>query len=113
MADNYFKQLYDIDVSNKIKNKSGINYVSWAAAWAEVKKAFPDATYKVYEHLIKIVKKTETEEKLENIQERTEQRLSNLHKKLKDLEDEISQLTAEKEDIESKLRVFETALEKL
>ncbi|MBR0402972.1 hypothetical protein IJI55_00255 [Candidatus Saccharibacteria bacterium] len=58
-------------------------------------------------------KKTETEEKLENIQERTEQRLSNLHKKLKDLEDEISQLTAEKEDIESKLRVFETALEKL
>ena len=62
MADNYFKQLYDIDVSNKIKNKSGINYVSWAAAWAEVKKVFPDATYKVYEHLINIVKKTETEE---------------------------------------------------
>ena len=60
--DNYFKQLYNIDVSNKIKSKSGINYVSWAAAWAEVKKAFPDATYKVYEHLIKIVDKTENRE---------------------------------------------------
>lgn len=58
-------------------------------------------------------KKTETEEKLENITERTEQRLSNLHKKLHDLEDEISRLTADKEEIEAKLRAFETALEKL
>lgn len=58
-------------------------------------------------------KKTETEEKLENITERTEQRLSNLHKKLHDLEDEISRLTADKEEIEAKLRAFESALEKL
>lgn len=58
-------------------------------------------------------KKTEAEEKLENIQERTEQRLSNLHKKLHDLEDEISRLTADKEEIEAKLRAFESALEKL
>ena len=55
MAENYFKQLYDIDVSSKTKSKSGLNYLSWAAAWSEVKKAFPDATFKIYEHLIKIV----------------------------------------------------------
>ena len=54
MADNYFKQLYDVDVNNKKKQKSGLNYISWAVAWAEVKKMFPDATYKIYEHIIKI-----------------------------------------------------------
>ena len=62
MSDNYFKQLYNIDVSNKIKNKSGINYISWAAAWSEVKKVFPNATFKVYEHLISIVERTENRE---------------------------------------------------
>ena len=54
MAENYFKQLYDVDVNNKKKQKSGLNYISWAVAWAEIKKMFPDATYKVYEHTIKI-----------------------------------------------------------
>ena len=54
MAENYFKQLYDVDVNNKKKQKSGLNYISWAVAWAEVKKMFPDATYKIYEHIIKI-----------------------------------------------------------
>lgn len=53
MAENYFKQLYDVDVNNKKKQKSGLNYISWAVAWAEVKKIFPDATYKIYEHIIK------------------------------------------------------------
>lgn len=52
--DNYFKQLYDIDFRQKTKSKGGIQYASWAAVWAETKKAFPDATYKVYEHPIKI-----------------------------------------------------------
>lgn len=54
MAENYFKQLYDIDVSNKKKSKNGLNYLSWAACWAEVKKMFPDATFKIYEQCIKI-----------------------------------------------------------
>lgn len=46
---NYFKKLYDIDVSGKVKSKGGNRYLSWAAAWASVKKEFPDATYKIYE----------------------------------------------------------------
>lgn len=54
MSENYFKQLYDIDVSNKKKEKNGLNYLSWAAAWAEVKKKFPDATFKIYEEAINI-----------------------------------------------------------
>lgn len=51
-TDNYFKQLYDIDVRPKTKQKNGLNYLSWAAAWAEVKKIHPDAVYNVYEQII-------------------------------------------------------------
>lgn len=53
MEENYFKQLYSVDVNAKKKNKAGLNYLSWAAAWAEVKKLFPTATFKIYEQLIK------------------------------------------------------------
>ena len=49
MAENYFQKLYDIDVKEKMKKKNGLNYVSWAAAWAEVKKIYPEATYHIYE----------------------------------------------------------------
>lgn len=59
MAENYFEQLYNVDVSKKKKTKSGLNYLSWAAAWAEVKKMFPDATFKIYEESIKIVETIE------------------------------------------------------
>lgn len=50
MAEN--KSVFDIlnavDVSTKIKTKNGLSYLSWASAWAEVKKKYPDATYKIY-----------------------------------------------------------------
>ena len=49
---NYFQELYDVDVREKTKQKNGLNYLSWAAAWAEVKKKYPDATYKIYEQII-------------------------------------------------------------
>ena len=49
MAENYFQSLYDVDVKDKVKKKNGMNYVSWAAAWAEVKKIYPGATYHIYE----------------------------------------------------------------
>lgn len=54
MTENYFKQLYDIDVSKKVKSKGGNNYLSWAAAWAEAKKLDPSAYYTIYEDEIKI-----------------------------------------------------------
>lgn len=50
MAEN--KSVFDIlnavDVSTKIKTKNGLSYLSWASAWAEVKKKYTDATYKIY-----------------------------------------------------------------
>ncbi len=46
---NYFEGLYAVDFSNKTKTKKDLTYIPWAAAWAEVKKRFPDATYKVHE----------------------------------------------------------------
>lgn len=50
MAENksIFETLNAIDVSTKIKDKNGLVYLSWASAWAEVKKKYPDATYKIY-----------------------------------------------------------------
>lgn len=47
--ENYFNVLNAINVNGKTEKKNGLTYLSWAWAWAEVKKAFPDATYTVYE----------------------------------------------------------------
>jgi hypothetical protein len=47
---NYFERLYSTDVKDKVKQKNGLSYVSWAGAWAEVKKLFPDANYIIYEN---------------------------------------------------------------
>lgn len=48
--ENYFKQLNDINVNGKTEQKNGLTYLSWAWAWGEVKKIFPDATYTIYEN---------------------------------------------------------------
>lgn len=53
MADkvkNYFEELNSIDVSDKTEKKNGLTYLSWAWAWGEIKKRYPDATYTVYEN---------------------------------------------------------------
>jgi hypothetical protein len=47
---NYFTELYKIDCSNKIEKKNGLNYISWAFAWAELKKQYPDSFYTIYEN---------------------------------------------------------------
>lgn len=46
---NYFIILNDINVSDKTEKKNGLTYLSWAWAWGEVKKKFPESNYKVYE----------------------------------------------------------------
>lgn len=46
---NYFKTLNDINVNDKTEKKNGLTYLSWAWAWGEVKKLYPDATYTIYE----------------------------------------------------------------
>lgn len=50
MEKNYFQQLNDINVNGKTEKKNGLTYLSWAWAWAEVKKLFPDASYVIYEN---------------------------------------------------------------
>ena len=45
--DNYFVTLNNINVNDKTEKKNGLTYLSWAWAWAELKKAYPDATYKI------------------------------------------------------------------
>ena len=47
--ENYFVQLNNINVNGKTEKKNGLTYLSWAWAWAEVKKLFPTATYTIYE----------------------------------------------------------------
>ena len=46
-----FKKVLEIDVSDKIeKKKAGgveLSYLSWAFAWAEFKKVYPDADYSI------------------------------------------------------------------
>lgn len=42
-----FNTLYKIDVNNVTEKKQNLTYLSWAWAWAEVKKRFPTASYQV------------------------------------------------------------------
>ena len=48
--ENYFVTLNKINVNDHTEKKNGLTYLSWAWAWAEVKKLFPDATYTIYEN---------------------------------------------------------------
>ena len=45
-----FDILNAVDVNDKKETRNGLTYLSWAWAWTEVKKRFPDANYKVYEN---------------------------------------------------------------
>ena len=45
-----FSTLNDINVNGHVEKKNGLSYLSWAWAWAEVKKNFPDANYTIYEN---------------------------------------------------------------
>jgi len=42
-----FTALYSLDVNAKTEKKNGLTYLSWAWAWAEVKKHAPNANYEV------------------------------------------------------------------
>ena len=42
-----FEELYALNVNSKTEKKGNLTYLSWAWAWAEFKKAYPDANYKI------------------------------------------------------------------
>lgn len=48
--DNYFTELYGVNVNGHTEKKNNLTYLSWAWAWGEIKKRHPDATYTVYEN---------------------------------------------------------------
>lgn len=48
--ENYFSELNKINVNDKTEQKGKLTYLSWAWAWGEIKKMFPDATYTIYEN---------------------------------------------------------------
>ena len=45
-----FEKLNAINVNDKTERKNGLTYLSWAWAWAEVKKVDPKANYTIYEN---------------------------------------------------------------
>lgn len=45
-----FETLNKINVNGHTEQKNGLTYLSWAWAWAEIKKTFPDAVYTIYEN---------------------------------------------------------------
>ena len=49
MSENYFDLLNTVNANEHTEKKNGLTYLSWAWAWTEVKKRFPDANYKIYE----------------------------------------------------------------
>jgi len=44
-----FETLNAVNVNSNTEEKNGLTYLSWAWAWAEVKKVVPDAQYTIYE----------------------------------------------------------------
>lgn len=42
-----FEKVYAINVNDKVEKKGNLNYLSWAFAWAEFKKIYPNAEYHV------------------------------------------------------------------
>lgn len=50
MSDNYFVELNSINVNEHVEQKNRLSYLSWAWAWGELKKRYPDSVYKIYEN---------------------------------------------------------------
>lgn len=47
MQKSVFDSLNAINVNDKVEKKKDLTYLSWAWAWAEVKKVYPNASYNV------------------------------------------------------------------
>ena len=45
-----FETLSNINVNESTDKKGNMTYISWAESWAALKKVYPEANYKVYDH---------------------------------------------------------------
>lgn len=50
MAESIFARLNAVNVNGMTEEKNGLTYLSWANAWAEIKKVDPKAFYTIYEN---------------------------------------------------------------
>ena len=50
--ENTFEKLYNLNLADKTKEKIGLKYLSWAYAWAELKKVYPDAERIIYKRKV-------------------------------------------------------------
>lgn len=48
LEQNYFKELFDLGLNDKVEQKNGLSYLNWGMCWAEMKKAHPDAVYQIH-----------------------------------------------------------------
>lgn len=46
-TENKFKELFALNVNDRTEQKDGLTYLSWAWAWAEFKKVYPNAHYQI------------------------------------------------------------------
>lgn len=44
---NIFDSLNGVDLTDKVKTKNNLTYLPWSSAWSEVKKRYPDATFRI------------------------------------------------------------------
>ena len=49
MKESFYDVLSNIDVKDRIKQKNGLNYLSWMWAWHELKKRYPLSYATVHE----------------------------------------------------------------
>ena len=50
MENTVFNTLNSVNCNEHTEKKNGLTYLSWAWAWAEVKKRYPSANYTIYEN---------------------------------------------------------------
>ena len=44
-----FETLFEVNVNDHVEKKKDLSYLSWPYAWAEVKKRYPKANYKIHQ----------------------------------------------------------------
>lgn len=49
MKRNVYETLSAININKNVEKKNGFSYLSWAWAWGELLKAYPESTYCIYE----------------------------------------------------------------
>lgn len=48
MSNEVFNTLNNLNVNDRTEKKQGLTYLSWAWAWQELKKKYPEATYNIH-----------------------------------------------------------------